>query len=245
MQSFNTYILPPFDYRVPSDYSMQITQLNDTINFVKGGRGLATVDITLTKRSSRDDILSAIEGCGAVILPYLTVDLQHDRAFLLDAIQRDANVLNGVDTTFKNDRSFILDAVQRNGNALEHASATFKNDRQVVLAAVRQARGALRYASIILQYDPVLLQCANLSYSFLIQTVAALAVSATAMTIGLLILTSVIAAPMLVGVALAVTGLAATGFFAAKVTQHQLQVNALSTHEDNEQEVTPTIVNAG
>ena len=97
------------------------------------------------------------------------------------------------------------------------------------MAAVTENGRALQFASENLRSDPVLLQYAGQSYSFLFGMLGALAASAAAMTVGLLILASVIVpslAPEVVGAALLVTGLASAGFFAYKVVNHQMMVNA-------------------
>ena len=130
----------------------------------------------------------------------------------------------------KNNPDVMLKLLKFRGSLLQYTGDKIKNNPKIVLAALQQDITALQYADIRLQSDPVLLQAAKINYSFLYQTISALAVSATVAVIGILILTIAIALPVastIFGGMLAITGLVATGFFAIKLHDHKMQVETL------------------
>ncbi len=126
----------------------------------------------------------------------------------------------------------MLAAVTNNTEAFFFASKDLKDNPAFMLAAARQDVSALEFASNRLKDDPAFLQCSNMSYAFLIKALSALAMSAAVLAVGVLILGSVLVppvAPVTIGAGLTLAGIAANGFFAKKVYQHQSRVTEYAT----------------
>lgn len=143
--------------------------------------------------------------------------------------------MENVRQEFKNDKDVVLAAVTNYGEALQYASEVLKNDKDVVLTAVMKSPGALQYASEKFQNDPILLQYLNLSHSFLIKILSALAISVAIMTIGVLVLASVIippVAPLAAGIVLATGGAVSCGLFSYKAIKHQFLVDNYNGNEN-------------
>ncbi|MGR3912776.1 MAG: DUF4116 domain-containing protein, partial [Candidatus Rhabdochlamydia sp.] len=107
----------------------------------------------------RANILDAIWK-NAWILEYSKRWLRIDRGFILSAIEVNEEAFRFAEDVLKDDREFILAAIQKNGMVLKYTSDTLKNDEEVVLIAIKQNRCALEHASRALKNDRELILAA-------------------------------------------------------------------------------------
>merc|ERR1719375_593781 len=70
-----------------------------------------------------------------------------DKEAFMNAVRRNAAVLQHAPAEVRADREIVLAAVARDGRALEFASESLRGDHDVVMAAVQQHGLALQFAS--------------------------------------------------------------------------------------------------
>lgn len=77
-----------------------------------------------------------------------------DRAWVLDAVEKDGRNLQYASARLRNDRDIVMAALKQWGVYLEYASADLKNDRDIVMAAIKTTGGtAIEFASPTLRSD--------------------------------------------------------------------------------------------
>ena len=84
---------------------------------------------------------------------YMTEDMKHDKAFVMECTTKDGGALEFASVELKNDREVVMVAVTQKGGVLYYASDELKNDREVVMHAVTISGDALKCASVELRND--------------------------------------------------------------------------------------------
>ncbi|CAM0117671.1 DUF4116 domain-containing protein [Rhabdochlamydiaceae symbiont of Dictyostelium giganteum] len=102
--------------------------------------------LSFNDAKDRANILDAVRK-NAWILEYSKKWLHTNKEFILSAIEANEEAFRFAEDALKNNREFILAAVQKNGMALKYISDTLKNDEELVLIAINQNECALEHAS--------------------------------------------------------------------------------------------------
>ena len=105
-------------------------------------------------KSDREVLLNISENnCGEKFFNYINEELQNDRDFCLQIIQKSPLSFYSLKEEFKNDRDFCLQAVKQNGYVLKYMNDEYKNDREIVLEAVKTCKTTLQYVNNELKND--------------------------------------------------------------------------------------------